>query len=297
MKLPHPYYENDGGGAGAGAGSGEAGTQGGAAAGAQGAAAGAAGAGAAGPGLLAFAQQGNTQAEAAAQNGPKGYWPEAAKDLEATYRGLDDKGTIEKLLADISGREKAPASAKEYKLELPPEIAQKLPDMANDKALDVFREVAHANGLTNSQFSSTIAQFYAQLAEKGLLPDTIDRNAEIDKLLPKAGARAEREAAAVNRIQAVHNQVNGLVANKTLSAKEGANIIGLAATADGVMALEKLFGRMGEHGLQSGGQGAGAATKESIAAEMRDPRYDTSSSKYDKVFRARVDADWRRLYG
>jgi hypothetical protein len=231
------------------------------------------------------------------QIGPAGYWPESAKDFEANFRGLDDKATIDKLLADISGRPRAPEKAADYKLELPPEIAAKLPTMDQDPALAVYRDIAFKAGLTNTQFSSTIGEFYTALAEKGLLPDTVDAKAELGKLMPERGTATEREAAAINRLTAVRDRIDGFVTGKTLDAGEAAQLRNLSSTAQGVQTLEKLFRAMGEHGLQAGGKPAGAVTKEGLAREMTDPRYNTQSPKYDPAFRTRVDADWRRLHG
>jgi hypothetical protein len=230
------------------------------------------------------------------QPGPAGYWPESAKDLEANFRGLDDKGTIDKLLADISGRPRAPEKAGDYKLSLPPEIAAKLPAMDQDPALAVYREIALKQGLTNDQFSNTIGEFYAALADKGLLPDTIDPKAELAKLMPDRGIPAEREAAAVNRLTAVRDRIEGMVASKMLDAGEAAQLRNLVSTAQGVQTMEKLFQAMGEHGLQPGGRPAGGQTIESLKAEMADPRYNTQSHKYDAAFRRRVDEDWKRLH-
>lgn len=247
-------------------------------------------------GLLAFARNGNTQEQAAAQDGPKGYWPDAAKDLADKYRGLDDKATIDKLLGDLTARPKAPAAAADYKLELRPEIAAKLPEIDKDPALGVYREVALKAGLTNEQFSNTIGEFYAALAEKGLLPDTINTDREIERLMPEKGSKAERTAEAVKRIQAAHDNVRGMLANGTLSKSEASTMRGLLATADGVSALEKLFKSMGERGLQGGGHGSGGDTKDSLKQMMADPRYDTRSSKYDVKFRTDVDTRWRALH-
>ena len=248
-------------------------------------------------GLNALAgQQAATQAQAAAQDGPKGYWPDAAKELADKYRGVDDKSTIDRLIKEIAEAPRAPAKADDYKLALSEDLTKRYSDLDNDPVLSIWRDVAFKNGLTDQQFNGAISQLYGELIQKGLIEPPLDTNAEIEKLMPSRGTPIEREAEAMRRINGVHNQLTGLVQSGTLSRKEANMVQALAATADGVMTLEKLFTRMGEHGLQSGGRPSGVLSKDELEAQMRDERYDSRSSKYDKKFRARVDADWRRLH-
>jgi hypothetical protein len=237
------------------------------------------------------------QAAAGIQDGPKGYWPEAApKDLSDRFRGVDDQHTIDRMLAEFQGMPRPPASAADYQIEFPKELAERYKDIGKDPALAVYREIAMANGLTQQQFNGMIGDLFTKMNEKGMLEKPLDLDAEIDALKPKGrGTNADKAIAAKQRIDAVHDRLNGLLANGTLTKEEHAFLYKPNAVA--ITAMEKVFAMTREHGLQGGGNGAGAVTLDEVKQRMKDPRYNSLNRQYDKSFRESTDALWRALNG
>lgn len=195
---------------------------------------------------------GNNQGGAAAS-----YWPEGLPETLAGFKGANDRETIEKLAGHLKDAPRPPSKPDGYKVELPAEFTKRFGDLAKDPVLPIWREVAHKNGLSDAQFNGAISELYAKLSEEGLLDEPIDVMAELDKLAPKHGDPVQRKAQASARINGVANTINGLVSRQVLNRAEGNMVLSLAARADGVAMLEKLFKAIGgEHGLQGGGNPA-----------------------------------------
>jgi hypothetical protein len=246
-----PYFEAEGVGAGG--------------APASGAGASDAGAAADTPDLVKAAAEADKQGgDAAAKPGadagnPAGagtvYWPDGLPETLNGFKGTSDRETIDKLAGHLKGLPQPPAKPEDYKLALPAEFVKRYGDLGNDEVLPIWRQIAHKNGMSEQQFNGAISELYSELSEKGLLDETIDVMAELEKLSPKHGDPLTRKAAASARINGVANTINGLVGRQVLSRSEGNIVLALAARAEGVMALEKLFKAASEHGLQGGGQG------------------------------------------
>lgn len=192
---------------------------------------------------------GNSQAAAAAA-----YWPEGLPETLSGFKGANDRETIEKLAGHLRDAPKPPGKPEEYKLALPEAFTKRFGDLSKDEVVPIWRQVAHKNGLNEAQFNGAIAELYSELSTKGLLDEPIDVMAELDKLAPKHGDPVQRKAQASARINGVANTINGMVTRQVLSRSEGNIVMALAATAEGVTTLEKVFKAMGEHGLQGGGQ-------------------------------------------
>lgn len=184
------------------------------------------------------------------------YWPEGLPETLNALKGANDRETIDKLAGKIKDAPAAPAKAEDYKLALPEEFTKRYGDLSKDPVVPIWRQIAHKNGMTETQFNGAISELYSELSSKGLIEEPIDPKTELEKLMPKHGAEASRVAQASARINGVAGGVNGLVTRGVLSKTEGNMVLALAATADGVVTLEKLFKSMGEHGLQGGGQPA-----------------------------------------
>lgn len=150
--------------------------------------------------------------------------------------------TIDKLAGHLKGLPWAPEKPDEYKLALPEEFTKRYGDLSKDEVLPIWRQVAHKNGLTDQQFNGAIAELYSELSTKGLIDDPIDVMAELDKLASKHGDQLTRKADDTSqRINGVANAINGMVSRQVLSRSESNMVLALAARAEGVMALEKVF--------------------------------------------------------
>lgn len=222
------------------------------------------------PDLVKAAAAGNPapDGQGGSQNGgtppagaPAAYWPEGLPEVLNGFKGANDRETIEKLAGHLKDAPRAPAKPDDYKLALPEAFTKRFGDLSKDEVLPIWRQVAHKNGLNEAQFNGAIAELYAELSTNGLLDEPIDVMAELDKLAPKHGDPVQRKAQASARINGVANNINGLVSRQVLSRAEGNIVMALAARAEGVVTLEKLFKIMGEHGLQGGGQGGDQMTE------------------------------------
>ena len=249
-----PFWNAEGGGAGAAGGSVPAGG------GSQGASG---GGGGGSPDLV----------RAAAENPPPGgqtppgggataYWPEGLPETFAGFKGASDRETINKLSGHLRDQPRAPEKPDGYKLQLSPDFVKRYGDLASDEVVPIWRQIAHKNGLTETQFNGAISELYSELSSKGLIDEPIDVGAEFEKLMPKHGDPVSRKAHASARINGVANTITGLVNRQVLTKTEGNMVLSLAARSEGVIVLEKLFKTLGEHGLQGGGDPGGQQQSE-----------------------------------
>jgi hypothetical protein len=199
------------------------------------------------------------------------YWPEGLPEALAALKGANDRETIDKLAGHLKDAPKAPAKPDDYKLALPEAFTKRFGDLSKDPVVPIWRQVAHKSGLSDAQFNGAITELYSELSTQGLLDEPIDVMAELDKLAPKYGDPVQRKAQASARINGVANTINGLVTRQVLSRSEGNIVLAMAATAEGVMTLEKLFKSMGEHGLQGGGEPAGQLSEHERAMRSMFP--------------------------
>ncbi len=216
------------------------------------------------PGLVQLAagngEPGKTGGEGAAAGGasdpggaPAAYWPEGLPDTLNELKGANDRETIEKLTGHLKDAPRAPEKPDGYTVALPEEFTKRFGDLSDDDVMPIWRQVAHKNGLTDAQFNGAISELYTELSERGLIDEPINPQSELEKLMPKHGDAASRTAQASARINGVASTIDGLVTRKWLTKTEGNIVLALAARADGVVALEKLFKAAGQNGLQGGG--------------------------------------------
>ncbi|WP_414462954.1 hypothetical protein [Hyphomicrobium sp. DY-1] len=247
------------------------GAAGGGASGAAGAGAGGAAAGSGAPSDLAAAA-----AAHAAANPPSGqaqgqgqgqqsqaYYPE---NLPDTFRGANDRETIDKLYGDIANRPKAPASAKDYKFEFASEFTDKFGDMKSDPVLPIWSEIAHEIGLSNEQAQSVVPKLFEKMAKAGLIPEPIDINAEMQKLEPNETDPVRRTAKAAARVNAIAGTLKGLETRGILTKADASRLSVMFADAANVAAFEKIIKLLpAEHGLQNGGQASDGLTPQDKA--------------------------------
>jgi hypothetical protein len=217
------------------------------------------------------------------------YYPEGLRDA---FKGASDRETIDAL---AKGLRHAPDKPDAYKLELTGELAKRYGGanaIENDPVLPIVKSIAHKAGLDNAQFQTMFTELHSEMQAAGLMEPPIDVIKEMDKLAPNTVDPVRKRAEAATRIQGATGFLNDL-ANAGHLTKGEANILtAVASVAEGVQAIEKLRKMMGEHGVQLGGQGGNAQRGlDAIKADMRDERYDSRSSKFDKAFQQRVIAE------
>lgn len=237
---------------------------------------------------------GQQQAPPPVNNG-QSYLPSG---LAETFRGTTDKETIDKLADAVSKMPKAPASSKDYKFEPPPEFTAKFGDMKNDPVMPIYRDIAHKLGLDNTQFQSIVTELHNGMEKAGLLEAAPDYNAMMETLAPKEGDQKHRMVAAANRVNAITNFIKAQEARGGITKAEAAKLGVMTYDAETVMAFEKVLKLIpGEHGLQFGGQGAGNSgySWEAADTDMADPRYSSTSPKYDAKFRKAADDKMAQL--
>jgi hypothetical protein len=195
-----------------------------------------------------------------------------------------------KLLRDkLATNAGAPKSADEYSYELADDVKELAGDIpADDPAIQVLREEAHAAGLSGDQFKTLVPKLIERFAKEGIFSDPIDYKKEIEKLGGKESA--------LKRTYKISQMGDKLLAEKQIDKTMREELESLNSTAAGVKLVEFLLGGK-EHGLQAGaGTPAGGFTKEQLDEMVADERYDTSSPKYDKAFRADVEEKFKRFY-
>ncbi len=212
-------------------------------------------------------QQGQ-QAQQGQQQAPKVYMPEGLPD---TFKGANEREIIDKLWKAHSDAPKPPAAATDYKLEMPKEL-QAFLDPAKDPVLPLFRDVAMKVGLTQTQFQGAIAGLYSVMAEKGLLQQPVDLNAEFAAIGGVEGDTASRVQRGIAKIQDLETKLTGLATRQQISKDHAAALVGMMVDRTSTAAIERLLSLLpAELGVQGGGApggqgGQGTELERSLAA-------------------------------
>jgi len=227
--------------------------------------------------------------------------------LPQHLRGDTPEQALEKVFAAYSGareemgkRGKAVDNPDDYKVEFSEDVLAVVGDPAQDETLAVARNIAHKHGLTQEQFAGFVQDFHGELLAQGKLGG-VDVTAEAKKLAGDGAARMSEQdvlnAAAAAWTDAT-TYIDGLVADKTLTADQANVLRGLAETADGILALKALRGQMREVGVQTGGTGAGQAlTKADLDRRIADPRNQALAPEFDPAFAQQTDEMFKQFYG
>lgn len=222
-------------------------------------------------------------------------------------RGGNDRETIDKVFGAYSGlreelskRGSVPKEAKEYNLALSENAAKVLgADLSKDRSSQIFRNLAHKHGLTDKQASGIFGEFMDEQLAAGVIK-VIDPIAESKLIVGDAAVGRtddDVKGMAAARWQAVMDQIQGFVNDKSVSAEGAAELKKIADTGHGVLALEALLKATGEHGLQTGGSGGGAGiTAAELDKRINDPRGNPMHPKYDPAFEAETDRLGRAFY-
>lgn len=228
------------------------------------------------------------------QQTPQAYYPE---NLPDTFRGTNDRETIDKLYGEISGRPKPPATAKDYKYEFAEDFTKKFGDLKDDPVLPMWSELAHELGLSNQQAQDVVPKLFEKLTKAGIIPEPVDTKAEMAKLEPNEKDPVRQQAKAAARVNALARTLQGLETRGILNKADMLRTSIVLLDAANVSAFEKIFKLLpAEHGLQGGGGNpVGGYGWEDADKEMADERYSSTSPKFDPKFRSSVDDKMRQL--
>lgn len=197
---------------------------------------------------------------------PAAYYPEG---LPETLRGASDKETLDKITKHLGEMPKPPAAATDYKWTPAKEIAAIVGDPANDKVVPLFQAAALEHGLSQAQFDGVINSFYGRMMQAGLVAAPVDVNAEFTKLGGTTGDAASRIAAGQSRVMAIVTDIDGLATRQEITAAEAKALKGAMASADSMIAIEKLLAKIpGSRGPQNGGDAGGQVAVVDAAAAM-----------------------------
>jgi hypothetical protein len=199
-------------------------------------------------------QQATQQQQGQQEQQAEVYFP---KGLPDTLRGATERETLDKIAADFEGRPKPPEKPDGYELKLPDALKERFGDMKDDPVLPLWREVAHELGLDNTKFNGAFEKLYTKMAEKGLVDDPVNISKEMQSLGGTTGDVKQREAAGAQRLNSVLTSVTALATRGVLTTAEAYAVQEAAATANGVIALEKLLKLRAPPGIQADGEGGG----------------------------------------
>ena len=236
-------------------------------------------------------------AEGASQGGdvPARYEPEGVDPNEL---GATDQETIDKLLKrqkglreELAKKPGAPKTADEYPaIEFDEAYSSAFGDPKDDDLMKLVRDTAHKHGLSADAYQGFVRDVLQGAAEGGVLERPLDLKGEIE--------RAGGQAAYDEQVQTLGAKIDGFKGQGKLTEQGAAELKPLLVTAGGQEALKFMFGAMAERGVQiEPGKSAGGefATMEQVRSAMNDPRYDTTSLKYDAAYVEKVREAHKRL--
>ena len=208
------------------------------------------------------------------------FWDAEKKELRADLLFKNYKDARDKI---AKGDQKPPEKAEDYKVDIKPDDAAKIgmAKPSEDPLVKWFQSAAHDAGLGQDSFNKMVEGYVAFAMEQ--VPN-YDPAAEI-KSLGKDGQAIVDEMAV---------WANGLHEKGILSDDDKAELFATAGTAAGVRMLQVLRKLGGEEVIPPNPNAAasGLPSRAELSAMMADPKYDS-----DATFRAKVDADYEKVYG
>ncbi len=183
-------------------------------------------------------------------------------------------------------------------------IAPYFQNAAADPLLKVAQEVAHKIGMPKDHFGAFVTQLYEQAVDNKLLGPMYSPETEARTLAERlAPGKSWAEAKPI--VTKALGDATGFidVLGQQLKISDGAKgLLGaLVDEADGVELVNALAGAMKQvpgfalPGVKGGD--TGGWTQQRLDAAVADDRYSPYSPKYDKAFRAEVDAAMRQFHG
>lgn len=184
------------------------------------------------------------------------YFPQG---LDEKFKGANNRETIDRFAQHLSGLPKPPADAKEYKIDLPKDLAASVKIAEDDVVLSAWRGIAHKHGFTQEQFNGSLGELYAFMAKEGLIEKPVDMDANFRALSDGKGDAAAQVAAGVQRTLAVRDALDALVTRQELPADDRKAFAAMFESPQGVMALERMLAKMPKPAGDPKGGGNGVA--------------------------------------
>lgn len=234
--------------------------------------------------------------------------------LPEHLRGKDAGETLGKIATDWKAQRDAlaqrqpakPETAEAYSFapvdDLKPLFGE---DLSKDPVIAAARVAAHKHGLSNDQFAGFLNDVVGEAKKAGLIGKSepaVDYDKEWPQLVPADKANlpeAERKAAAKARLDTVQTFADTLKARGEIDDAMHGEFSILLETAAGVRLVEFMAQNLtAEKGIVFGGNNSAGDgyTMADYNRDSSDPRYSSTSPKYDPAFRAEVEAKSKHLW-
>lgn len=241
----------------------------------------------------------------AASGGP--YRPEGLADHLA---GADDRETIDKLWTAYSGareslskgKDGVPAKPEDYKLDLPPEILDKVirkDESGVDPVLAKMQGIFHKHGIPAAAFSEIAGDVYKAAAALNAAKEG-DADGGGDFVADFAFKDMGGVEKARPAMDGVNAWIAGLKNQGKLDDAEVEELSLMSLHSQGLKTLMKLREMAGEKpiplNLSQDGGGEGKITEADLNLRVADPRYRKGGKEYDPAFYAETEKMFRAFY-
>jgi hypothetical protein len=240
---------------------------------------------------------------AAAQSTPGPYRP---KDLPAHFAGQSDQETIDRILrayqgarADIAQFGEVPKDPTGYTFEPNDKVKEYLVADGDNALVQGALAALHKAGLREKQAPLALNELMGWLIDMNVVEPSVDIAAERQALVPDTARGLppdEQLKMADRRIADNIAAVKALEARQLLPREAVDALLTLGDTRHGHAVFE-LLGRLTQEAPLAMGGTATADSEQGLDAAMQDPRYRSTSPKFDPAYRAEVDRRLKRLYG
>lgn len=162
---------------------------------------------------------------------------------------------------------------------------------SDDPAMANARSAAAELGIAPEIFSALLEKTFGPLAEQGAFPAPFDAAAELRRLGQAwgHGETPEGRAALSRELGEIVTFAENFAKSAGLDPAAAGELSAMADTAAGAQALRAIQRAVAGGGPTPGGAPAAAMSLASLQAQMTDERYNPSSPKYDRAWRADLD--------
>ncbi|TCD15149.1 hypothetical protein [Oricola cellulosilytica] len=220
-------------------------------------------------------------------------------------KGQSDQETIDKVWGAYRGArdelaknkpEGKPEKPEAYSFEWPDSIKSSIAE--DDKAVSLFREIAHEAEFTQKQIAA-IPKFFEAAAEKGLIDKPQDNNALLESLAPEGfqGSAEEKRTKGAQRLTTADNWVKQLTKDQGYDDAMKEELRLLTTSEPGVRVLERYMGSGVVKTVTPGGERqASGVTQSQLNARVADPRNNSTSEKFDEDFAKETRELFKRAF-
>ncbi|MFK8250193.1 hypothetical protein [Ancylobacter terrae] len=169
---------------------------------------------------------------------------------------------------------------------------------ADDPLYASARDAALKHGIPPKAFGAFLTDVFGPALANGVLPPPFNPQKQMEAWGQSLGITDKTELARQHGDRVAF--ASGLGKQLGLSDAGQVELDVLTDTAAGLEVIDKLRGLLDGDGIGVSAEAQaspGRDTPASLRAAMKDPRYDSSSPKYDETYRASVDARYKRHYG